>query len=699
MADRTWRGATTALLLMAAISLVVRIHNVVLYPGLRAPDGFGHFTYIWHLASTGTIPLATSGWSFFHPPLYYAWMAWVWNTLDSLDPSIRLRIGTGVIAAAGLTHVAVAFALVRRRYPGRTLLHVAAAGFLLFLPIQLYTAGYLGNEALNAILCSLALLATLRLFERPSARRALVLGLLLGLAMLTKFTALAMVGGVFASIGLRMLLRRSIRRDLPLATLAGAVALVVCGWFYLRNVEVYGTPFRMSRDTLAVSRIENIQAQGKRDLPEFLLFDPMIIVRPQWPRGLPSTEVPSHFERSALRESVWTGMFAHTFFDGAGGQVLPLVTVDNQARRAGQILLLLGLIPTALVLAGIVATMARLYRSGWNDIDGTVLVCFVASVALFVYGARAVPMHAAIKGTYLMAASAMFAYWFAAGLDVLDRRLPRFLRNLALGDCLALAVASVIVFTQGAFVCRDYRERTLKSDLLLNIQGIVAYAGGDREQARHYFERSAVTELHLAQENLAAMALEEGQVLESVYRMRLAALLQPERSFGTPEDRAAFDRNTQAEYRNSIGAAYYELGWIDQAERSLREALVMAPSIPETSYDLGILELTRSLDAPDADTRRQFERDAARSFARAHELDPGFPEAARLASGAASGDGSCRRFPPMKAAQCWTPLRNYPVETATGDLHASALRRRRHITRLRDDLHEALERRDCLPEG
>jgi len=685
-----------ALAAMAAVSLAVRIHNVAMFPQLRAPDGFGHFTYIWHLASTGTIPLANAGWSFFHPPLYYGWMAWVWNTFESVDPQVRLKLGTGAIAVSGLVHAAVAFALVRRRFPDRMLLQVAAPAFLLFLPLQLFSAGYLGNEALGAVIASLALLATVRVLERPSAGRALVLGLLLGLGMLTKFTALATVAGALASIGLHALLRGSARRGTAMVTLASTVALLVCGWFYVRNVEVYGTPFQMSRDTLAVRRVENIQAQGQRDLAEFLLFDPMIIVRPQWPRGLPSTDVPLLFERSKLRESVWTGMFANTFFDGAGGQVLPYVTVDNQARRAGQILLALALIPTALVLVGIFATIRRLYRTGWNNVDVTVLLCFAASMALFLVGAKAVPMHAAIKATYLMPASVMFAYWFASGLDVLDRRLPR-LRSLALADCAALATASVVVFTLGAFVCRDFREKTLHHDVLQNLMGVVAYAGGDREQARHLFGRAAVSERHLAQENLAAMALDDGQALETLYRMRLAARLQPEHSFGLPDDREAFDRTTQAEYRNSIGAAYYELGWINEAEQSLRESLAMDPSIPETSYDLGIVELTRSLHSRNPAERLELQRSATDAFTRARELDPGFAEAELLASLVRSGDGPCSVASPTRSQQSWTPRRSYPVETTTGDLHASALQRRRHITKPATALQELLERRRCLP--
>ncbi len=691
LSPRTW----LLLALMAAVSLAIRLNNVAAFPGMRAPDGFAHFVYIWHLASTGTVPLATAGWSFFHPPLYYAWMAAVWNTFSSLDGQTRLLIGTSVIAAAGLLHAFVAFAFVRRRHPGRPLLAVAAAGFLLFLPVQLFGAGYLGNEALHGILASVSMLAALRLVERPTPLRATVLGLLLGLAMLAKFSAVAIVAGTLASFVVVSVRRRDFRRGIALTLLTGAVTVSVCGWFYARNIEVYGEPFRMSRDTLGVSLIENTQMQGRRTLAEFLLFDPMIVVRPQWPRGMPiASDVPIEVEHSALRESVATGMFANTYFDAVGNLVLPAVTADETARRAGQILLLLALLPTALMVAGVVATVVGLLRRDWDDADVVMLVTFVSSCALFVVWALSVPMHAAIKATYVTHCSAMFAYWLAAGLGLFEGRLRR-LRPFVLADLAALAVASIVVFTQGVFLWSDHIERTSGIAVWKNLEGLLAYATGDRERARHEFSRAAAQGFALAEENLAALALEDGQTLESLYRLRLAAHLQPGQSIGWNEDRVRFDRVTQAEYRNSIGAAYYELGRLDDSARFLAEAFELDPTIPETSYDLGILELARAHQAADETTRRRLELAAAEHFAKAFELDPGFSEAGALAAEFDGRPGACRDFTATPQSRCWTPRRFYPVETTTGNQHASAIKRRRHITKPGPALDADLSRRGC----
>src|SRR5205085_6816016 len=91
------------------------------------------------------------GWEFFQPPLYYELMALVWRTAGSFDAETRLRIGTALIAVAGLVPAATALAIVRQRFPANRVAQLLAAGSMLFLPMHLYSAGFVGNENLTAI--------------------------------------------------------------------------------------------------------------------------------------------------------------------------------------------------------------------------------------------------------------------------------------------------------------------------------------------------------------------------------------------------------------------------------------------------------------------------------------------------------------------------------------------------------------------
>src|SRR5436190_22759152 len=86
---------------LLAAAVAARLHNAWTAPVLSGYDAFGHFTYIWFVAKTGHFPMATHGWSFFHPPLYYALMASIWNAFAGIDPFVRLKIGKVLVAALG----------------------------------------------------------------------------------------------------------------------------------------------------------------------------------------------------------------------------------------------------------------------------------------------------------------------------------------------------------------------------------------------------------------------------------------------------------------------------------------------------------------------------------------------------------------------------------------------------------------------
>jgi tetratricopeptide (TPR) repeat protein len=674
--ENGWRVARRIVLAMAIVGAAIRLHNVWVFPGLRAPDGFGHFTYIWFLAETGRVPLAMSGWSFFHPPLYYALVATFWKTLSAMDPYLRLKVATGFIALLGLLHVGLSWTAVRRRLPDEPLAAVVAAGLVLFVPLNLFSAGYLGNEAFGAVLCTTSLFALLAVLKRETITRAALLGGCLGLAMLVKFTALAIVAGAFATIALRALVQRNYARGLRTTIVAAVVMLTVCGAFYVRNVSVYGTPFQMSRDTLAVRRIENIQTQGRRTILEYLLFDPMIIVRPHWPRDMPIVgPLPDDYQHSSLRESIWTGIFANTWFDGVGGQILPAVTHSEESRRAGQLLLTLALLPNALILFGIWTALRDLRKDGWDDTHVAMLMSSVAVLSLFVIGTISVPMHAAVKATYLAPLAGIFGYWFGIGFSALARRVPRFV-PVVLAELAVLTVVSVTVFTLDVVVDKGFLERTPSSPIWQNAYGVVAYAGGDRATAAELFDAAASGGWHLGHENVAHMAAEDGDLVSAVYHLRQAAALQKNQSFGLLEDRQKFETLAQAQYANSLAVLYDRLGWHQAALDSAHEALRLEPGFAEAHYNLAALKTRQAKSNPLSASQARV------SAHRALQLDPTLAEAAALIAGMATLEGDCEEATLFRllAQELRTEVAPaYPYESGTGDLHTAAINPRPRI--------------------
>ncbi len=706
-------------LAMVAVAVAVRLNNAVQFPPLRGYDGFGHFTYIWYLAETGRIPLATEGWSFFHPPLYYWLMAAIWKALPTIDPMVRLELGTAVMSLLSLSHAAVAYVIVRRVVPTLPVVHLLVLGLMLFLPVHLYSASFLGNEGLSGALCSLSLLALLAVLRRATWKRAVLLGLLLGMAILTKFSAGAVVAGALTTLMLWTIRRartaaatgagasEAVRREIVAGArtlgVVGAVMLVVCGWYYARNMELYGTPFKLSRGEFMVRLVEENQPQARRTLLEYVVFDPVVLRRPQWPRGPIMRDDSPYDTMRSVRDSVWTGVYANTWFDGFGGWVLPPVTESELARRSGQALLCLGLVPTALMLLGFVSACARLRRQGWDGTIVAMLTTFAIMIAVFISHTFKVPIPASVKATYFIPISAIFGFWFALGLERLARWRPRWLNAVAL-ESAVLGGLSVIVFSQGLLfdVSDIYASLPNYTSALRNQRAIVYYAAGDRSRAREIFEVSAADDWHLAYENLAYLAADEGEAEEALALLSKADGLLEEQAFGTPEGRRQYVATTRAELRNSTAVFLHAAGRDDEALPVANEAVALDASIPAAHYNAGVLELIAALRAreiAEAEGAVHIDRAEAR-LRRSIELDEGLVEGHAMLGVAVAIAGRCDE---ALAKLSWALAphpelhRKYPVETGTGAGFFAAVARRRLIDVLPEDLdpHHWLRRCDA----
>ncbi len=672
------------------IGLAVRVHNGLCFPVLASYDGFAHFTYVWQLSSTWRIPLPTAGWEFFQPPFYYALMAGLWTALVGTDPVRRLQIGVVIVAVASLVHVAVVWDAVRRRAPDDLRLQLAAVVFMLFLPVHLYSAGFLGNEGLTAVLCSLAFSVLLAHLRRPTWPRSFVLGLLLGLAMLTKVTAVAVVVGALATIALDGVRQRRWRPTAAHLAVVLVTLLATSGWYYARNVAHYGTPFVMSRRELALRLVEDSQPQARRSAAEYLLFDPLIFRRPMWPRGAAEHDAGNGWSQ-ALRDSVWTGLYANTWFDGFGGWTVPRITDSELARRAGQLLLVLGVVPTLLVVLGFWSAFAGLVRRRWDDLHAATLLTLAPMLAIFVIGTRAVPIAAAVKATYLLPVTAAFGLCFALGLERVLRWRPESWRLVAAVLAL-LSVISVAVFWHGLL----FDERTRHGSFPMieaseaNQYGVVYFAGGDRRTAETHFERAAADGLYLGYENLALLAFDAGRAPEALHLLKRALRLQPLQSSGRPADRALYDRQTRAEYLNLMAVFEHGLGRTERARRVATAALRLDPTFPEAAYDVALVTLEASRAQRDVAARSAAVAHARGLLDRALALDPGFAEARSLGAIARSVEAGCASDPAALAWERAAPgTRRYPVEAGQGAPHAASIGRRRHITDADDRLRVA----------
>ena len=153
----------------------------------------------------------------------------------------------------GVLHVAAVLALSRHFLAGHW--RLLPAVFVATLPQFLFMSGMVNNDALANLLSALCVLCVLRLLDRPDRIvRSFLLGLLLGLAVLTKKTALFVLPGIAVLAGCIVYRHRA--HPVRIAATIGfamTVALLVCGWWFARGTFLYGDPLgsQMEKATLA----------------------------------------------------------------------------------------------------------------------------------------------------------------------------------------------------------------------------------------------------------------------------------------------------------------------------------------------------------------------------------------------------------------------------------------------------------------
>ncbi|HLG73437.1 MAG TPA: hypothetical protein VK009_23705 [Chloroflexota bacterium] len=259
-------------------------------PLWQAPDEPAHYNYVVYLAQHGQLPVLQEGdypagripigpevrpadvstfrYESHQPPLFYALGALAYK----LHPTpFALRALSALLGAALLP---VVFLIGREALPGRPWLQLGLVAFAGFVPMQLFIAGAIENDTLAELVLSLLLLGCLWRW-RPAA-----IGLLFGLALLTKVTIYLPAFALVAYYVWRewrasaLVMTNAVRHPRPghgfLASLGmtkalgtcaeGAVAaVIVCGWWFVRNGFVYGW-----LDALTAVQVRQAQVAGSQ---------------------------------------------------------------------------------------------------------------------------------------------------------------------------------------------------------------------------------------------------------------------------------------------------------------------------------------------------------------------------------------------------------------------------------------------------
>lgn len=290
----------TKIRLLLALFVAVGFTYALLTPPFEASDELWHYPMIRHLADGNPLPVqvydpALAGpWKqeASQPPLYYYVGALATFAIDARDMEqvrwLNPHVNNGVITADGNTNLAIhpeawsnwqgallAIRVVRllsvllgaatvyltyligqEVAPTRPWLALGAAVLNGFTPMFLFISGAVNNDNLAIPLASLGVLLLIRFVTRPPAhpwRQTVWVGVVVGAAVLTKQGTIGLIPlawGTFfihqwqksgqpstVSVSLLMkLLLRSVGQFL----LMGVPVVLVAGWWYGRNIQLYG---------------------------------------------------------------------------------------------------------------------------------------------------------------------------------------------------------------------------------------------------------------------------------------------------------------------------------------------------------------------------------------------------------------------------------------------------------------------------
>ena len=257
-------------------------------PIFETPDEAQHFFFVRELAEQHGLPVQRDGtpgrWlqEGSQPPLYYlvgaVLTAWIdasdWQAFSARNPfavegdpqtpgnrNVYLHLAPeefpwhGTVLAVhmlrlislclGALSVVVTYAIARLVFPGRRGLALGAAAIHAFLPQFLFISAAASNDVMAALACGAVLWQSLRVVRGASSRSDdILLGALVGLAALSKLSgaslALVAVVAVLQSPVRAAGTGRRVPHMLTRLLAVTVTAAVVAGWWYARNLLLYG---------------------------------------------------------------------------------------------------------------------------------------------------------------------------------------------------------------------------------------------------------------------------------------------------------------------------------------------------------------------------------------------------------------------------------------------------------------------------
>lgn len=204
----------------------------------------GHLSYIYNLSIGNGLP-ETNAWQYSHPPFYHILAAAVVKLSTACGFSFDRAFENVQLLTLMFSFLilAVSVALFEElKLRGKAL--ISAVALVSLHPTFFIFAGSINNDCLMMLLSLCAVLFLVKWWNRPTLCNALLIGLFLGLGMMTKFSVALLAAVTAVVVIVKLLSDKTYKfgKFLLQTTAFLAVVLPMGLWYQIRNSVIFDQP-------------------------------------------------------------------------------------------------------------------------------------------------------------------------------------------------------------------------------------------------------------------------------------------------------------------------------------------------------------------------------------------------------------------------------------------------------------------------
>jgi len=415
-----------------------------------------HLTVIRIIARQHRLPGLREAWEGFQPKLYHVATAILWDLSPWTSPAAQVRLAQLVACAAGIATLLVLYRILARWDipPGVRLLTFSLVALN---PTLIGLNAQATNDSFVILFATLALAEGCRFFRTGARRAFVIMSAAVVLAALSKGNGLVVFVAVTGTLVLAIIRPEAVPR-LSRRRLAGLSAAFVAAFLvvtaalgsYRSNWKDTGNPFAINGDRAPLPHLFRrtyVYRPGTTTIADtYFTFRLVDLLR--HPTITNDAEaLPLH------RTSLWSQLYGRAHFAQFAQHPPSWKNTGPLVLTVGRMILLLALLPTALLVVGMVRALAALTLRGWRSGSPTgpalheVLLALAAAgfIAFVVVYSLCYRDFSTMKAEFLFPGLLAYAYVFGGEAGRADARCAARPRLRSAGHWAVAALLTLYV--------------------------------------------------------------------------------------------------------------------------------------------------------------------------------------------------------------------------------------------------------------